>query len=167
MGTALVRVPKAVASSRHVPEHVEPYCTVPVDGGAQDALQINVCLCATMRCLRAVEIDACKSGSTPMSLIHPLVHEMDQHGVCKDGIWRIRTPGTPDRFLRLYKGSKNTAFDTHVRLGVQMLGHFLEASAVAAAVDVRVGLRCARQRDTGQAEGAAGMARARRDASAA
>ena len=57
------------------------------------------------------------------------------------------------------------AFD--VRLGVQMLGHFLEAPAVGAAVDVRVGLRCARQRDTGQAEGAAGMARARRDASAA
>lgn len=62
-----------------------------------------------MRCLRAVEIDACKSGSTPMSLrlVHPLVHEVDHHGVCKDGIWRIRTLGTPDRFLRLYKGSES------------------------------------------------------------
>lgn len=62
-----------------------------------------------MRCLRAVEIDACKKGGVPMSLrlVYPLAHDVDQHGVCSDGIWRIRTIGTPDRFLRLYKGSES------------------------------------------------------------
>lgn len=62
-----------------------------------------------MRVLRAVYIEPCRSSDAPMSLrlVYPLDRSVDGHGVCKDGIWRIRTSGTPDRFLRLYKGSES------------------------------------------------------------
>lgn len=62
-----------------------------------------------MRVLRAVEIAGCAERGAPLSLrlVYPLETAVDANGVCRDGIWRIRTHGTPDRFLRLYKGSES------------------------------------------------------------
>lgn len=57
--------------------------------------------------VRAIVIDGCRLGSAPMSLriVYPLSSDVDTRGVCRDAIWRVRTHGTPDRYMRMYKGS--------------------------------------------------------------
>jgi len=57
--------------------------------------------------------------------------EYDKYGVCRDGLWRIRTPGLPDRWLRLWGGRQSL-------LNLLQRYTFMDASGCAYSADPAV-----------------------------
>ena len=58
--------------------------------------------------LRRVLIEGCsqKNGFT-LALVHALSEKLDNRSTCTDGVWRVMTPGVPDRLVRLFNGSES------------------------------------------------------------
>jgi hypothetical protein len=92
--------------------------------------------------LYKVKVVGCRAGRALTLRLCTEFQGMDEYGVCRDGLWRMRTPGLPDRWLRLW-GGRQSLLDLLQRYSFQDASGCVY-SADPAQTTLRNAITCAR-----------------------